>query len=137
MTSATLRAQTLGQLIRFVGVGASSTLAYLGLYAALRGVMVALLANLISAVVTTVISTALHRRITFGQRPNGAGMVQQVQGLLLFGLGFAMTSGALSSLTALVSQPARTTELAVLIAATGTGGLLRFALLRSWVFKVA
>ncbi|MGH3647294.1 MAG: GtrA family protein [Micromonosporaceae bacterium] len=128
---------TYGQLLRFAAVGAATTVAYLGLYVVLRTGAGAFSANLIAAVATTVLSTALHRRITFGQRPDGTALWQQAQGLLLFGLNAALTSGALSSLSALVPDPGQHAELAVLVVATAVAGLLRFVLLRTWVFKVA
>jgi putative flippase GtrA len=128
----------LGQLVRFAVVGATTTGAYLLLYAVLRDLgLAALVANLISSVATTMLSTTMHRRFTFAAPRTGLGVWQQVQGLLLFALGFALTSGALTSLTALASHPARPAELTVLVVATAAAGLFRFVMLRTWVFGVA
>jgi len=130
--------RTFHQLVRFAAVGARTTGAYRLLYALLRDVGLATLtSNLVSAVLTTVLSTAMHRRITFAAPRTGLGVWQQAQGLLLFGLGFALTSGALTSLDVLISHPARVAELAVLLVATGLAGLFRFVMLRTWVFGVA
>jgi hypothetical protein len=59
----------------------------------------------------------------------GAGR-QHLEGLVVFGLGLAMTTGALG----LLAPDTRPAELAVLVAANAAATLLRFVLLRSWVF---
>src|SRR6201991_2682499 len=57
-----------GQLVRFAMVGAISTLAYVVLYALLRGAVGPFAANLVALVVTAVANTAANRRLTFGVR---------------------------------------------------------------------
>ena len=52
----------------------------------------------------------------------------------MFGLGLAVTSGALALLERSEARPGRAAELAVLVAANAAATLLRFVLLRSWVF---
>ncbi|MBW8820846.1 MAG: glycosyl transferase, partial [Streptomyces sp.] len=56
------------------------------------------------------------------------------QGLVVFGIGLALTSGSLAALNAASSDPAHSTELAVLIAANLAATVLRFLLFRAWVF---
>lgn len=58
----------------------------------------------------------------------------QAQGLVVFGIGLALTSGSLAALTAATPHPAHGTELAVLITANLAATVLRFLLLRAWVF---
>jgi hypothetical protein len=58
-----------------------------------------------------------------------------LQGLAVFGLGLALTSGALAGLHALKPEPHRGLELGVLVAANLAATLLRFVLLRRWVFR--
>jgi putative flippase GtrA len=90
-------------------------------------------ANAIALLATAVANTAANRRFTFGVR--GAGVARhQAQGLLVFGLGLALTSGSLAALTALVQHPGRGLELSVLVAANLAATVLRFVLLREWVF---
>ena len=55
-------------------------------------------------------------------------------GLVGFGLGLAMTTGALGLLARAGPDPGRGAELAALVAANATATLVRFVLLRSWVF---
>jgi putative flippase GtrA len=110
------------------------TLAYLGLYAVLRGPLGAQPANLVSWIATAIADTAANRRLTFGISGRSGAVRAQGEGLLVFGLGLAITSGSLAALDALVAQPGRWLELGVLLVANLVAGLVRFVLLRSWVF---
>ena len=121
------------QLPRFAAIGLASTLAYLVLYLLLRGFMPAQAANLAALLLTAVGNTAANRRVTFGVRGRvGAGR-HQFRGLIAFGAGLALTSGALAALHAF-GQAGRAIEVAVLVAANLAATLLRFVLYRSWVF---
>ena len=122
------------QLAWFTGIGVVMTLAYLALYALLRPTCGAQLANAIAWVVTAVGDTSANRRFTFGVFGRPGAARAQVEGLLVFGLGWAITSGSLVALEALVAEPGYTLELVVLAVANLVAGLLRFALLRWWVF---
>jgi putative flippase GtrA len=123
------------QLSRFVAIGIASTLAYLLLYALLRTVLGAQAANLVALLVTAVANTAANRRITFGVRGSANAARQQLQGLLIFAVGLGLTSGSLALLTSVNAHPPRLLELVVLIAANLTATLVRFLLLRLWVFR--
>jgi putative flippase GtrA len=126
-----------GQLLRFATIGVLSTLAYLALFVALRGVVAAQPANLVALLLTAVANTAANRRITFGIRGGpGAGRAQ-LQGLVVLGLGLALTSGTLALLHAATAAPARSTEVVALVVANALATLLRFVLLRGWVFRRA
>jgi putative flippase GtrA len=122
------------QLPRFLAIGVASTLAYLVLYWVLRGFMPALAANALSLLVTAVANTSANRRLTFGVRGSAGAAKQQVQGLIAFGAGLALSSGALAVLHAVSGSPGRTVELAVLIVANLVATMLRFVLYRLWVF---
>jgi putative flippase GtrA len=121
------------QALRFGAIGVLSTLAYLALFLALRP-MGAQPANLIALFVTALLNTAANRRFTFGVTGRGAGR-HQAQGLLVFGLGLALTSGALVLLNHLTAAPGRVLELSVLIGANLAATVLRFVLFKEWVFK--
>jgi putative flippase GtrA len=125
------------QLARFIVVGVASTVAYVLLYLLLRGVLPAQAANAISLLLTAVANTAVNRRVTFGIRGRQHAARHQVRGLIAFGIGLALTSGALAALHASVAQPGRAAELIVLIAANLTATLVRFLLYRGWVFGAA
>jgi putative flippase GtrA len=124
-----------GQLIRFAGVGVASTLAYLVLFAMLRVGVGAQAANLIALLITAVANTAANRRLTFGVRGNDGALRHQAQGLVVFGVGLALTSGSLALLGAASTQPSRFVELTVLVLANLLATAVRFLLLRIWVFR--
>ncbi|HEV7648843.1 MAG TPA: glycosyltransferase [Actinophytocola sp.] len=121
------------QLVRFAVVGVASTLAYLLLFSLLRTGTGAQAANFVALGITAVANTAANRRFTFGVRGRAGAGRHQFEGLLVFGLGLALTSGSLALLTALTT-PGRALELAVLVAANLAATVLRFLLLRGWVF---
>jgi hypothetical protein len=62
---------------------------------------------------------------------------QQAQGLLVFALGLAVTSGALAALHGVAPAASHALELGVLIGANVVATLLRFGLMRRWVFRTA
>jgi hypothetical protein len=72
--------------------------------------------------------------LTFGisGRPNVAR--HQFKGLLTFGIGLALTAGALAVLDAGSPHHGRGTEILVLFGANLVAAVLRFALYRTWVF---
>ncbi len=124
----------LGQLGRFAAIGVVSTLAYLVLYVLGRGTLGAQGANFLALALTAVANTAANRRLTFGVRGRHRVARSQIEGLVVFGIGLGLTSGALLLLAALDPHPARSIELVVLVAANATATLVRFLLLRGWVF---
>ncbi|SDC12053.1 GtrA-like protein [Actinokineospora iranica] len=124
------------QVVRFAAVGVVSTLAYLVLYVLLRGQVGPQAANLVALLVTAVGNTAANRRLTFGVRGAAGAAKHQFQGLLVFFLGLGLTSGALALLHGL-TVPGRATEVVVLVAANLLATVLRFLLLRGWVFRRA
>jgi putative flippase GtrA len=123
------------QLLRFAVIGALSTLAYLLLFIVLHPALGAQAANFTALLLTAVANTAANRRITFGIRGSSGAAAHQVQGLVVFGLGLALTSGALAVLHAVAPGASRTAELLLLVAANAAATLLRFVLFRSWVFR--
>ena len=124
----------LRQAVRFGTVGIGSTIAYLVLFLLWRPALGAQAANLLALLLTAVANTAVNRRFTFAV--SGRGVLRhQVQGLLVFALGLALTSGALALLAAVSSRPPRAAELVVLVAANLAATVLRFVLFRDWVFS--
>ena len=132
-----LRAADLGsvrglawQLPRFLLIGLASTVAYVVLYLVFRGVMGAQAANALALLLTAVGNTAANRRLTFGVRGREGAARHQFRGLIAFGAGLALTSGAL----AVLHSSSRVVEVLVLVAANLAATLLRFVLYRGWVF---
>jgi putative flippase GtrA len=123
------------QIVRFAAIGATSTLAYLVLFVLLHPAMGGQLANLAALLLTAIGNTAANRRLTFGIRGRGHQTRHQLQGLVVFGVALALTSGSLAVLHAAAGSVGRGTELAVLVAANAAATVVRFVLLRAWVFR--
>jgi putative flippase GtrA len=124
----------LRQSVRFASIGVLSTSAYLLLYLLARPELGAQVANLTALLLTAVVNTSANRRFTFGVRGPGAAR-HQLQGLIVFGIGLALTSGSLALLAAATAHPAGPLELAVLVAANLAATALRFVLFREWIFR--
>ncbi|MVO89367.1 glycosyltransferase [Streptomyces sp. p1417] len=122
------------QLVGFCAVGVLSTLFYLLLYSGFRTFTGSQAANAAALLVSAVANTAANRRLTFGVRGRDRAVRHQAQGLLVFAIGLALTSGSLAALDAATRHPAHSAELAVLVVANLAATVLRFLLLRSWVF---
>ncbi|MEU0332374.1 bifunctional glycosyltransferase family 2/GtrA family protein [Streptomyces sp. NPDC006193] len=122
------------RLVGFCVVGAASTLFYLLLYSLGRRFCGAQTANALALLVSAMANTAANRRFTFGVRGRRGAVRHQAQGLVVLGIGLALTSGSLAALDAAADSPAHSTELAVLVAANLAATVLRFLLLRAWVF---
>ena len=122
------------QVLRFGAIGVASTVAYLVLCTLLRGTTGSQPANFVALLVTALANTAANRRLTFGVRGGHHAGRHQVEGLVVFGLGLALTSGSLALLTAVTTTPSRLVELSVLVGANAAATVLRFLLFRAWVF---
>jgi putative flippase GtrA len=124
-----------GQVARFAGIGVASTVAYALLYLLLRGALGAQPANALALLATAVANTAANRRLTFALRGRERALHHQLQGLAVFALALGLTASALWFLQALDARPGRLLELSVLVLANLVATVLRFVLLRSWVFS--
>jgi putative flippase GtrA len=122
----------LNQSVRFGAIGIASTLAYVALFLLLRPIG-AQGANLVALLVTAVANTAANRRFTFGVRGRAGVARHQFEGSVVFAIGLGLTSGALALLH-MLGEPDRIVELLVLIAANLMATVVRFVLLRGWVF---
>jgi putative flippase GtrA len=91
-------------------------------------------ANLVALLLTAIGNTAANRRFTFGIGGRSRVARHHVEGLIVFAIALAITSGALWALHAVVAQPHHLLELAVLVLANLVATAARFVLLRGWVF---
>ena len=123
------------QIVRFAAIGIASTLAYIVLYALLRDAVGPYLANLAALVITAIGNTAANRRLTFGVRGAAGAAADHVQGLIVFGVGLALTTGALAALHTWAPAAGQLIELLVLVAANALATALRFVAYRSWIFR--
>jgi len=124
----------LRQVVRFGAVGVASTAAYLVLFLLMQAELGSQLANLVALLLTAIGNTAANRRFTFGVAGRSRLGRHHVEGLIVFGIALGITSGALSLLHVTAAAPHRLVELAVLVAANLVATVVRFVLLRGWVF---
>jgi putative flippase GtrA len=123
------------QLFRFCGVGVASTIAYVVLFLVARTAVSAAWANAIALLITAIGNTAVNRSLTFGVRGRTARLQHQFQGLAVFGIGLALSTGALAAVHAVAPHAGRSIEVATLVLANLAATILRFLLFRSWVFR--
>jgi hypothetical protein len=132
--SADAGAGRLGMQVALFGlVGIASTVAYALLFLLLRGSTGAWTANALALLLTAIGNTAANRRLTFGVRGRRGVVRHQAQGLLVFGIGLAVTSGALWVVHAAGSSH-RGVEVAVLTVANLAVTVTRFVAMRTWMF---
>lgn len=123
------------QLAQFGAIGVVSTLAYLLIFSALHAAVGSQLANFLALLITAIGNTAANRRFTFGIRGPSGGVRHHGGGLLVFGVALLITSGSLAAAHGLVDPTPHWLELGVLVAANLAATVLRFVLLRRWVFN--
>ncbi len=123
------------QIVRFAAIGVLSTLAYLLLFLAISPLTGSQPANFLALAITAVANTAANRRFTFGVRDRTGVVRHQAQGFGIFLLGWGITAGSLALLGAAVAHPGTLLEVSVLIAANLLATVVRFLLLRGWVFR--
>ncbi|MBB4916699.1 bifunctional glycosyltransferase family 2/GtrA family protein [Streptosporangium saharense] len=122
------------QLPSFAVIGAVSTLAHLGLFVLLRLVMPAVAANAVALFVTAVANTAANRRFTFGVTGRTGALRHQVQGGVAFLIGLLLSTGGLALLHRLAPGAPAVAEVTAVVVANALATLVRFLLLRTWVF---
>ncbi|MFI6511140.1 glycosyltransferase [Streptosporangium sp. NPDC050855] len=122
------------QLPGFAVVGVVCTLAHLVLFTTLRLVMPAVAANAVALLVTAVLNTAANRRFTFGVVGRAGALRHQLEGGAAFLAGLLLSTGGLAVLGLLAPDASTAAEVAALVAANALATLVRFLLLRAWVF---
>ncbi|WP_251046660.1 GtrA family protein [Arthrobacter sp. ISL-85] len=98
-----------------------------------RGFMDPQLANFLALLVTAVANTGANRRFTFGIQ-GGSRVRHHFEGLIVFGIGLLLTSGALA-LVHRTTTPDRWAEVLTVLAANLAATAVRFLLFRLWVFR--
>jgi putative flippase GtrA len=123
------------QVLRFGVVGALSTLAFALLFLVLRPLFGEQAANFLALLLTAVANTGVNRWFTFGVTGRVGAVRHQLQGLAVFGLAWCITGGSLVALHDWVPRASPVEEILVLTAANLVATVLRFLLLRAWVFR--
>jgi putative flippase GtrA len=125
--------RTARQIWCFGVIGLTTTIAYFGLFWALRPFAAAGLANLAALLVTTLANTAANRRLTFGMHGRQRLARAHAGGLLAFGLSLIITTSSLSALALAAPRADGFEELAVLGFANALATVASFLLLRAAV----
>jgi putative flippase GtrA len=125
----------LSQVVRFGVVGVLSTLAFALLFFMLRPPFGAQAANFLALLLTAIANTGANRWFTFGVTGRVGAVRHQLQGGIVFALAWGITAGSLVVLHASVAHPSPAEEILVLTAANLIATVLRFVLLRGWVFR--
>ena len=125
-------------LARFAGIGLVSTLAYVLLYVLLRGPLGVYAANAVALTVCTVANMAAHAKAhdrvgaEGSQRPGRLLVVAGGAAVLATSLLFTTLALALVGVVAPGSVMA---EAVALVVASGLASLIRFVILKAWVFR--
>ncbi|HVC69551.1 MAG TPA: glycosyltransferase [Acidimicrobiales bacterium] len=120
----------------FARIGVASTGAYLVLFFVLAGPVGRFGANALALAVCTVANAAVHRRYTFAGRGRPSRRNLVLGGAAAFSTSVSATSATLAVVDTLaVSSP--WVLAASLVAANGAAALVRFVVLRGWMFRTA
>ncbi|WP_393062624.1 GtrA family protein [Streptomyces sp. LN549] len=122
----------LAAFVRFVICGGGVGVASSGVLVLLQDRMPLAVANALVTVVSTVIATELHSRVSFRSGRRGWGV--HLQSGLTVAVSYAFTTGALFCLYAVQSEPSALVQQSVYLSASAIAGAGRFALLRVVVF---
>ncbi len=122
------------QLPSFAVIGVFSTAAQLVLYALLRPFLAVIGANVVSYLLAAVANTAANRRFTFGVRGSRSAVRHQMEGGVAFLVGLGVSTGGLAVLHAAAPDASRLIELGALFGLNLFAAVIRFVLLRAWVF---
>ncbi len=123
------------QVARFAVIGVGCTILNLALLALLTTPLGAQTANLVGLLVSTVVNTSANRAWTFGVRGGNALARHHVQSLVVFGFMWGASSGALALLALHSAHPSTAATVATVGVANGLSTVVRFAAMRSWIFR--
>ncbi|WP_236788981.1 GtrA family protein [Amycolatopsis sp. GM8] len=120
-------------VVWYVAAGVVTTGLQEVIFLAGRPLMASVAANIVAIAVTTLLNTEFHRRVTFAHmRTSRVKLHLQSLGTFAFYAGYG--SVVLLVLQAIVGSPSATLEAVTLAVTSAVGGVLRFVVLRWWVF---
>ena len=117
-----------------MGIGLIGTAVYFGLYNILRLWMLPFAANAAAVALSMGLSFVANRRLTFGRTGRRGWVRQAWEFTVVFGLTLAISSAGLALLFAWRPAPGQLEENFALLVSSGALFLVRFWLLRVWVF---
>jgi putative flippase GtrA len=121
-------------LARFAGIGVISTVVDLGLFLLLRPALGTLGANAVALALCSIANLVANRRITFSDRAPFPRRDQLLGGLAVFATSLTLTTVALLAVAG-IGASSVTSDLVAIVVANGAAALVRFLLLRAWVFR--
>jgi putative flippase GtrA len=121
------------QIANFATIGLLSTIAYLLLYVAFRGLLGRTVSNSLALVITSVANTGANRRVTFGVRGRDRLGYDHAAGLVAFAMALGLTTASITMLGVVAPSAGRLVELAVLMGSNTVATAIRFVVLRSWI----
>jgi putative flippase GtrA len=125
---------TATELLRFAGIGVLSTVAYLALFVAFWNVLAPQVANALAVVLCGVANTVAHRRLAFSSAGQSTRRHRAVGMVLLVAISLGFSAAALAVVQAAGAGSLAAALIAVTVA-TALAALVRFWLLRTWVFR--
>jgi len=132
-----LRFPVIRQLLRFSGVGVICTAASLGLYALLRPWLGAQLANAVALVLTSLLNTALNRRLTFKIAGQQRRTRDHLNGMVVIAVALVITGSSLGVLHWFNPDATVGDELVATTLSGFVATAVRFSMLRHWIFRRA
>ncbi|MBT8161535.1 MULTISPECIES: GtrA family protein [Arthrobacter] len=132
-----MRYPVVRQLVRFTGVGIVCTASSLGLYAVSRPWMGPQLANAAALIITSLMNTALNRRLTFKISGKQKRTRDHVNGLIVIAVALVITGGSLAVLHAFRPEATVTEDLLTTTLSGFFATAVRFSMLRHWIFRRA
>ncbi len=128
------RRPTVEQLVRFVSIGAVSTVLFAVLFLLLRGQVGAVAADVVALAVCTVVNTAANRRLTFDMHGRTRRVSHQIRGLAAAVLPLGLNLVALG-VAGLAGVHGAWPLVIVLTLANAVASMAKFVLLQHWVFS--
>lgn len=123
------------QVVRYAVIGGAATALNAALFLIVRPWLPAVPANLVALVLTTAVSTEANRRFAFGGA-RAHRLREWVQDVGTVAFYATYTSAVLLGLEWIVARPTPAEEASAVALASVAGGVLRFLVLRFWVFDV-
>jgi putative flippase GtrA len=122
------------ELLRFAGVGAVSTVAYAALFAALEPTLGSYVANTVAIGLCSLGNTAAHRGMAGTARLGLDRRRRVLAAGSLLAVSLSVSTGALAA-TRAMGLTSLAPELCAVTAANAGAAVVRFAILRSWIFR--